>query len=321
MQAPTPAPQAVDSRQQYGVSWYRAAAPDYRDGEETGWRGKPSDPRGRENLCFNARVSFSLRRLSDSSRFDAAARWGLAARAVIYVLMAVLAGQVATGNSGREADQRGALNEVAHRSGGRVVLWLLAVGFVGYALWRFSEAAFGVSAEPGTGPRLKSAVRGAVYTSFAVTTVLIAAGSSGNQSQEKQQQTLTARAMHHTGGRLLVGLIGVSVLAVGVSMVYEGVTKKFEEHLQLRKMSVRTRKVVTVLGVVGTVARGLVFGLAGALVLDAAISYQPAKAAGLDGALRTLADQPFGLVLLSAAALGLLAFGVYGFAEARWQRT
>ena len=89
----------------------------------------------------------------------------------------------------------------------------------------------------------------------------------------------------------------------------------------MNEMSQTQRTVVEKLGMVGTIARGVVIGLSGLLVLDAAVTYQPKKARGLDGALRTLADQPYGTVLLTVAALGLIAFGIYGFAEARWHRT
>ena len=71
---------------------------------------------------------------------------------------------------------------------------------------------------------------------------------------------------------------------------------------------------------IGTAARGAVFALAGVLVIDAAVSYQPAKAGGIDKALLTLRGQPFGEVLLTVAALGLIIFGVYGLCEARWRR-
>jgi drug/metabolite transporter (DMT)-like permease len=85
-------------------------------------------------------------------------------------------------------------------------------------------------------------------------------------------------------------------------------------------MSRRTRRVVELLGVTGTVARGAVFALAGVLVIEAAVNYQPAKAGGIDKALLTLRNQPFGEFLVILAALGLVVFGVYSLCEARWRR-
>jgi hypothetical protein len=265
-------------------------------------------------------VTQAARKASRSDAMEGGARLGLAARASIYLVMGLLALAVALGHSRSETDQRGAIKAVAQQSGGRLLLVVLAVGFAGYALWRFSEAAFGVVGD-GMGPRLKSLARGVVYASFAVTTVAILVGSGGSGSQASQQQGLTAKVMAHAGGRYLVGAVGLVVLVVGGTMVFEGVTRKFEKYLRMTQMSAATRVVVEKLGVVGTVARGLVIGLAGLLVLDAAVTYQPQKARGLDGALRTLAGQPYGKVLLVVAALGLVTFGLYGYAEARWHRT
>ncbi len=266
-------------------------------------------------------MSSAARKASRSDVMVGGARLGLAARATIYLLMGLLALGLARGTSQSETDQRGALRAVAQHSGGKLLLVVLAVGFAAYALWRFSEAAFGVVGDGnGAGPRLKSAARGVVYTVFALTTVTILTGS-GEGSQGHQQQDLTARVMGHSGGRWLVGLAGVLVVVIGATMVYEGATQKFMKYLRVSDMSATTRSTVGKLGMVGTIARGVVIGLAGLLVVDAARTFRPEKARGVDGALRTLAAQGEGKALLVAAALGLVCFGVYGFAEARWHRT
>jgi len=249
------------------------------------------------------------------------ARWGLASRGVIYLLMAALAGALAAGRSNKETDQHGALEALAGHLGGAALLGLLAGGFGGYALWRFSEAAFGVRSDPGTFPRVRSALRGVAYAGLAATTTLILTGSGGGGSQAQQQQSLTARAMAHTGGRVLVTLIGLVIVGAGLAMAAEGITKSFEKHLRMAQMSPNTRRIVVGLGVIGSVTRGVVVMLAGALAADAAVTFDPTKARGLDAALRTLADQPDGAVLLAAAALGLAIFGVFGLAEARWGKT
>jgi len=92
------------------------------------------------------------------------------------------------------------------------------------------------------------------------------------------------------------------------------------KYLRTWQMSPRTRRAVRILGTIGTVARGLVVALVGILVIDAAVTRSPAKSRGIDKALLTLRDEPFGPVLLGLAALGLIVFGVYGLCEARWRR-
>jgi hypothetical protein len=250
----------------------------------------------------------------------ALARAGLAARGVLYILIGWVAILVAFGQGSHEADQQGALQLLAGQPYGLVLLWLLGVGFAGYALWRLSEAAFGVTGEGnGAGPRLKSLARALIYAFFAYLTFKVIAGSGGG-SQTQKQQDLTATVMHHPGGQWLVGIAGLAIVIAGLVLVLEGIRRKFLKYLRVAEMSPRTRRLVERLGMVGTAARGAVFALAGVLVIEAAVTYQPAKAGGIDKALLTLRNQPFGEVLLILAALGLIIFGVYGLCEARWRR-
>ncbi len=200
-------------------------------------------------------------------------------------------------------------------------MWVLAIGLAGYSLWRFSEAALGAAGEGHkVGPRLKSFFRGCIYGFFAVSAFQVALGNR-TTSQAQRQQSLTAKVMQHPEGRWAVGLVGAIVVVVGLVLVYEGLTRKYEKYLRTSVMSRPTRRIVMALGTFGTTARGAVFALAGVFVIQAATEYKPSKAAGLDGALRSLRDAPAGPWLLGVAAVGLVAFGIYGLAEARWRVT
>lgn len=248
------------------------------------------------------------------------ARLGLAARATIYLLLGYIALSLAAGKRSKEADQRGAMQEVAQHSGGYILLWIIAVGLAGYALWRWSEAAFGVVGEgQDWKPRVQSAVRGTIYAFFAVSAFNLLAHRS--KSQAGQSELLTAKAMTHHGGRVLVGIVGAIIIVVGLALVYEGVTRKFKKYFDLAEMSPVSRRLVWILGTIGTTARGVVFALTGYFVLQAAWKYQPQKARGLDGALRTVANSHSGRWLVGLVGIGLIIFGLYGFAEARWRRT
>jgi hypothetical protein len=247
------------------------------------------------------------------------ARAGLTARGIIYILIGLIAVLVALGHSAQEADQQGAIQLLAGKPYGLVALWLLAIGFVAYALWRLSEAVFGVTGEGnGAGPRLKSLGRAVIYAGFAVLTFKAISGA--HNSQSRQQQDLTAKAMQHPAGQWLVGIVGLIVVIAGLVLVMEGFRRKFMKYLQTAQMSPKTRRVVRLLGTVGTIARGVVFALAGVLVIEAAVTHSASKSGGIDKALLTLRNQPFGEVLMLAAALGLLIFGVYGLCEARWRK-
>jgi hypothetical protein len=261
----------------------------------------------------------TARRASDSPAAHFLARAGLTARGVIYILIGLVAVLVALGQSKREADQLGALQLLAGKSYGLVALWLLGIGFAAYALWRLSEAAFGVAGEGrGAGPRLKSLGRAIVYAFFAYLTFTVIAGTA--HSQSKKQQDITATAMRHPDGRVLVGVIGAAVVIAGLVLIMEGFRKKFMKYLQTAKMSARTRKIVKALGMTGTIARGVVFAVAGVGVIAAAITHKASDSGGIDKALLTLRNQPFGEFLMLLAALGLVIFGLYGLCEARWRK-
>jgi Domain of Unknown Function (DUF1206) len=264
------------------------------------------------------RMMRTARQASDSPATHFLARAGLTARGVIYILVGWVAVLVALGQSAREADQEGALQLLASKSYGLVSLWLLAIGFASYALWRLSEAAFGVAGDAGAGPRLKSLGRAIVYAGLSYLTFTVISGKGRNES--RRQQDITATAMQHPAGRVLVGVVGLIVVICGLVLIVEGARRKFMKYLRTAQMSAKVRRVVSWLGTTGTIARGLVFGLAGVGVIAAAVTHKASESGGIDKALLTLRNQPFGEFLMLAAALGLVIFGVYGLCEARWRK-
>jgi Domain of Unknown Function (DUF1206) len=259
------------------------------------------------------------RRASDSPAAQALARAGLTARGVIYILVGWVAILVALGRSSREADPQGAFQLLADKPYGLVSLWLLGIGFAAYALWRLSEAAFGVTGEPnGAGPRLKSLAQAAIYLGFAYLTFKVISGTRGSQS--RHQQDMTATAMRHTDGRWLVAIAGLIIVVVGLALVGQGILRTFTKYLRTSQMSPTTRRMVVLIGVIGTAARGLIFALAGVLVIEAAITHKASDSGGIDQALLTLRNQLGGAYLMIVAALGLAVFGTYGLCEARWRK-
>lgn len=266
-----------------------------------------------------AQTRLRARQAADSRTARLLARAGLTARGVIYILVGVVAVLAGVGHSAREADQEGALQLLASKPYGLVSLWLLGIGFIGYALWRLSEALFGVTGDRhGAGPRLRSLGRAVVYAGFAYLTFRVISGSG--RSQSRQQQDLTASAMQHPAGRWLVGAAGLIVVVIGLVLISEGIRRKFMKYLQTWRLSPRAVRTVKVLGVIGSVARGAVVALAGVLVIEAAVTHHAAKSGGIDKALLTLRDQPLGEYLMLLAAAGLVIFGIYGLCEARWRR-
>jgi len=265
-------------------------------------------------VARNARAK--AEQIAESKTMGWLARLGLAARGSVYIGMGSLSALVARGASA-PADQSGVLTRVASQPFGTVLLWLLAAGFLGYAIWRVSEAIFGV---PGTdnrlAARLKSLVRGAGYLALFFAALSALRGTATSQSGTQEQ--LAASIMSQPGGRWIVGLIGLVIIGVGIMMVIEGIRTKFLRFFS--HLPARGRDLIVWMGRVGSVARGVVFGLTGSLVVYAAWTAEPSKAGGIDTAVRTLLDRPYGEFLVLLVSAGLIVFGIYGLAEAVWRR-
>ena len=241
----------------------------------------------------------------------------------MYCVAAVLAVQIAVGKGGR-ADRQGALKSVGDEPLGHALLVVLAVGFAAYALWRFAKAAS--SAGEGSGretgaagvmKRLADVGRGLIYVGLLYTAIrLLATGQAGGGS-DAEAKTWSARLMSHEAGRWLVLLAGAVLVVVGVVLLVRSFAQKFDKHLEMKKMPAWQR---TRLGVLGYAARGVVAALIGGFVIQAAVTFDPQKAVGVDGALKRLAGEPYGPLLLAIVALGLLAFGLFSFVEARFRK-
>lgn len=265
----------------------------------------------------------SARQAANSSAMEGAARWGLAARGVIYLLVGVLAMQIAFGEPGEQADRGGALHALAERPFGAAVIWALGIGLAGMAVWRLSEAVVGASGRDGhkATKRLQSAGRFVIYAVIAASVLTYAAGArGGSESSDKKSQDATARVMELPAGPWLVGLVGAGLIVAGLWIAVRAVQRKYREHLKVSAMSKRSRRAVDVLGVGGGVCRGAVFAVAGGFALKAALNFDPEKAKGVDDTLRSFAETPAGPWLLAAVAAGLVLFGLFSFAMARWRK-
>ena len=101
---------------------------------------------------------------------------------------------------------------------------------------------------------------------------------------------------------------------------YRAITCKFNKKLKQGEMNETEEAVATGVGILGHLARAVVFCLIGLFLVKAAWEYDPKQARGLDGALLELAQRPYGGLLLGAVAAGLIAYGLYCFVQARYRR-
>jgi hypothetical protein len=197
-----------------------------------------------------------------------------------------------------------------------VVLWFSVVAFVALGAWQVAKAIHGGFGS-GSGERAKAAGRAAVYLALAFTALTFARG--GGSDSSTQTSDMTAKLMSAPFGRVLVGAVGLAIIGVGIYHVVKGWKKKFLEDLQ-RLPSGSAGPVARRLGVLGYVTKGVALGIVGVLFVTAAVTADPSKSTGLDGALHTLRDQPAGMFLLVIVALGFIAYGAYSFVRARYGR-
>lgn len=242
-------------------------------------------------------------------------RIGMACYGVVHLIIAYLAVQVAFGSSER-ADQKGALQEVGSTAFGQVLLWILAIGLVLFGLWQFLMAATGyewVSGGKRTRKRIGAAARGVVVIVLGFTAFRIATGSGGGGSSNQKQQEFTAKLLQLPAGPALVVIAAAGVLGVAIAAGVKGVKKTFLEDLDTTELPGKSKRWISWLGTTGYLAKGVVLTVVAILLAIAGFTADPNKAGGLDAALKTLAAQPFGTVLLTVVALGLAAFGAYCF--------
>lgn len=252
----------------------------------------------------------------DHDWVDRAARAGLVAYGVVHLMVAWLALQLAFGDQAGSASSAGALHELAQQPFGEVLVWLVAGGLLLLVVWRGLDALAGHREDDGATrvrKRLGSAGMAVVYAALGVSAVQTALGSGSKSGQD----STTAKLMDLPAGQLLVGAVGLTVLAVGGGLVLRGFNGKFAEHLDAEGRSGDSGSAYLFLGKAGHLAKGLAIGIVGGLFIYAAVTHEAQRSGGLDQALQKVLEQPFGQWLLAAIALGIACYGLFCFAAAR----
>jgi len=241
--------------------------------------------------------------------------FGLVARGALYIALAILALDLVFGNRGQDADPRGAMHDLAHNPFGVVVLVILVIGFAAFALLHLYRAI----ADPDnkTSRRVQDvfwAVVNGLLCALAASFLLSPSKPSGNTDQT--DKTFSAKVMDMSGGRLLVGAVGLAILGYGLYLLWRALDDDRQDERAVIEAAPNETPAVRTLARVGNIGRGAVLGLIGFFVLIAAITHDPNKTEGIDGALKSLLGHGWGVVAVFLIALGFAAFGVYSIARA-----
>ena len=250
------------------------------------------------------------------------ARFGFAARGLVYILVGLLAAGAAAGMGGRATDTHGAIRAVGRQPFGTAFLLVLALGLCAYALWRFAQAALDLD---GKGNHVKAlatrssyAASGIGHAGLAFSAASLAIGL--RQGRSDIVRTAVARVLDAPYGQWVVAAVGIAVIASAGYQFYKAYFCKFEKDLVLSQMTKSARCWSRRVGRAGLVARGITFGIIGWFLLRAAWEVDAHEARGLAGALRVLGRQDRGHWLLLVVALGLTAYGLSSFVDARYRR-
>ncbi|HTL90080.1 MAG TPA: DUF1206 domain-containing protein [Leptolyngbya sp.] len=269
-----------------------------------------------------ASIKQPIHQAASHSWFEKLARFGFAAKGLVYFIVGLLAAQAAIGAGGKTTGTNGALQEIAIRPFGKLLLGLVAIGIMGYVLLRFVQAVL----DPEHSNQSNSAKRivqrlgylfsAIAYSGLAITAVklILETGGSGDKKQDWTRFVLAQPL-----GQGFVGLAGIIVLGVGASYFYRSYKADFQEHFKLGQMSSTQRRWAKWIGQFGIAARGVVFCIIGLFVIIAAWRSDASEVRGLGEALAVLAQQPYGTWILGIVALGLIAYSIYLVIEARYR--
>ena len=274
-------------------------------------------------IAIKAEVKKAGKKAEFSPLMEALTRIGYGTRGLIYIIMGLLAVQVALGKGGALASPLGAIAKIGKQPGGMVLLWVVLLGLISYSLWGVVRAVFD-PLHKGNDMKGLIARAGFLVSAFGYAILILptygyitgkSLASSGSQSQK-----MITTIMAMPWGRWAIGIIGLAALATGLYQIYLGFKAGFDRQFETYALTPEQVKLATDVGRFGTAARGVVLTLVGGLIVLAAYRANPSQPIGMDAALATLLHQPYGIWLLGIVAVGLIAFGCYSMLSAFWFR-
>jgi hypothetical protein len=252
-----------------------------------------------------------------ANKFELLARWGYAARGIVYVVL----GAIALLGAGADATTEGALSTVLHQPFGRILLGAVAIGLIGHVLWRLAQGVLNAdhveNDAKGIIGRLASVGSGVINGALAFTAATMALGNGGGSGSGGGESEATASALQLPFGNILVGAVGLGLIVGGLVQVWRGVARKYQKRVRL---PANHQAILHGVCVTGLTARGILLAVTGGFLVYAAITVDPEQAGGLSDALDWVHSLPFGGVFYALAAAGLIAFGLYSIIEARYRQ-
>lgn len=245
-------------------------------------------------------------------------RAGYSARGVVYLILGGLTLSAAW-SGGQAEGTKGAIETLREQPFGQILLWIVALGFLCYAVWRWIAAYYDLERrgddETGLFQRLALVVTGLIHAALGVGIAALALGVGSGSGEGDSASNWTAKVLAMPGGKWIVGIAALCIAGAGVHYILKGWQKKYERYIQSNE---KTRKLQPLLRW-GFVSYGIVLAIVGVFLLFAAINSNPENAMGIGGALEYIRGMTGGRFLLGLIGLGILGFGVENFVEARYR--
>lgn len=264
-----------------------------------------------------------VRRLDLVRALEWASRLGYAARGAVYLGMGAIVLLAAADLTPRARGAKAMLAAWADWPLGLVLVGLVAVGLLGFAVWRGLQAVFDADRH-GASPkaiavRIGQAISGVIYGGLGLWALelLDELEDVGEADEEQAAQGAAATVLALPQGDVLLLLAGAILVGVGLGNVIQGLSQDFAKRLACDE---RVCRWVVPMAKVGYGARGLATLPAGVFLIEAGLDARSSDARSWGGALQAVEAQPFGSWMLALLALGLIAFGLFGLVEAVFRR-
>lgn len=253
------------------------------------------------------------------------ARFGIAAKGLVYLLVGVLAAMAVFSSGGSNNGKNGALQTIAEQPFGKILLGIVVLGLLGYVAWRMIQAfkdpdGYGTD-KKGILKRTGFFFSGLIYLFFAFSGLRLmfpGLGGSGNGGSGGGRQMMVAKVLEQPFGQWLIGIAAAILIFKGIQQLYKAYSAKFKRKVNEAEMSHKEHVTFMRTGRVGLTARGIVWGILGYFLIQAALQSDPSEAKGTEGALDFLSFTG-GPWLMGAVALGLAAYGIFMFVMAKYR--
>ncbi|MEQ9443523.1 MAG: DUF1206 domain-containing protein [Cyclobacteriaceae bacterium] len=250
------------------------------------------------------------------------ARFGYAAKGAIYIIVGFLAAMAAFGSGGQTTGRSGAFREIAQQPFGQILLGLVAIGFLGYAIWRFIQAIQDAEHEgndtKGILIRIGYALSGLMYGYFAYYAFQMITGTGGSSSGGSGNQFIVSKLLQQPFGQFLVGVFAAIILAKGIYQMHKATSGKYLHDVKVSHLKKEIKDTYRKLGKFGLIARAIVFGIISVFLGKAAFTANPSEAKGTEGAFDFLVAEG-GPIVMGLVAIGFVAYGIFEFFKSRYK--